>query len=298
MYYRGASAAILVYDITDASTFQDVRIWVEELKRNHHTSPADDDPPLIIYVVGAKTDLGATKRQISLQDARQSLHDWFPPPPKPPPNPPSKISSSASSTYGRVTGLAYIRPRFTSLTTSPLPVSNPEPQPPSAALSRAKSARVAPVGKRLNGDAASPGDWRRHAAGARERRWSDAMMWDDAMREEGSGTLRSNGIHTTEDADSEEEEEPWALEKGMELFEVSAKDNEGVQNLFAHLISNIIRRRDYIEGEMAARDRNSVMLASPAPTWGGISDGSDGTRTNPDINDVARKNGGWSCCAS
>ncbi|KAG8729272.1 hypothetical protein FRC12_021101 [Ceratobasidium sp. 428] len=29
MYYRGASAAILVYDITNASSFDDVKIWID-----------------------------------------------------------------------------------------------------------------------------------------------------------------------------------------------------------------------------------------------------------------------------
>jgi hypothetical protein len=29
MYYRGANAALLLYDITNASTFDDVRGWLE-----------------------------------------------------------------------------------------------------------------------------------------------------------------------------------------------------------------------------------------------------------------------------
>jgi GTPase SAR1 family protein len=29
MYYRGASAAILVYDITSASSFDDVKVWID-----------------------------------------------------------------------------------------------------------------------------------------------------------------------------------------------------------------------------------------------------------------------------
>ncbi len=29
MYYRGANAALLLYDITNADTFEDVRGWLE-----------------------------------------------------------------------------------------------------------------------------------------------------------------------------------------------------------------------------------------------------------------------------
>lgn len=29
MYYRGANAALLLYDITNAATFEDVRGWLE-----------------------------------------------------------------------------------------------------------------------------------------------------------------------------------------------------------------------------------------------------------------------------
>lgn len=30
-YYKSAAAAILVYDISDRSTFQDIRMWMQEI---------------------------------------------------------------------------------------------------------------------------------------------------------------------------------------------------------------------------------------------------------------------------
>lgn len=33
MYYRGAQAAIVVYDITNADTFERAKAWVKELQR-------------------------------------------------------------------------------------------------------------------------------------------------------------------------------------------------------------------------------------------------------------------------
>jgi len=50
MYYRGAAAAILVYDITKPSSFTSLQEWVCELKNN----AAKD---LVLAVCGNKSDL-------------------------------------------------------------------------------------------------------------------------------------------------------------------------------------------------------------------------------------------------
>ena len=50
MYYRGAAAAILVYDITKPSSFTALQEWVVELKNN---TPKD----LVLAVCGNKSDL-------------------------------------------------------------------------------------------------------------------------------------------------------------------------------------------------------------------------------------------------
>lgn len=34
MYYRGARAAILCYDVTDKSSFEKIRYWIGELQEN------------------------------------------------------------------------------------------------------------------------------------------------------------------------------------------------------------------------------------------------------------------------
>merc|ERR1712023_586185 len=62
-YYRGAVGALLVYDITKASTFESVKtMWLDELKQN-----ADDN--IIIMLVGNKKDLGHI-REVSTDDGR------------------------------------------------------------------------------------------------------------------------------------------------------------------------------------------------------------------------------------
>lgn len=50
MYYRGAAAAIVVYDITRANTFKTLKSWVEELKSQ---GPQD----IAIAIAGNKADL-------------------------------------------------------------------------------------------------------------------------------------------------------------------------------------------------------------------------------------------------
>jgi small GTP-binding protein len=53
MYYRGAAAAIVVYDITDPDSFAGAKSWVKELQRR-------GDPNVIIALAGNKADLEGT----------------------------------------------------------------------------------------------------------------------------------------------------------------------------------------------------------------------------------------------
>jgi GTPase SAR1 family protein len=62
MYYRGAQAAIVVYDITNADTFSRAKVWVKELQRQAA-------PNIVIALAGNKADLAA-KRQVEIVDAQ------------------------------------------------------------------------------------------------------------------------------------------------------------------------------------------------------------------------------------
>lgn len=68
MYYRGASAAVVVYDITHAASFQRAKKWIVELKQNVTNSN------LIIALVGNKADL-VEERTIEEQDARDYANE-------------------------------------------------------------------------------------------------------------------------------------------------------------------------------------------------------------------------------
>jgi len=62
MYYRGAQAAIVVYDITNYDSFDRAKKWVKELQRQ-------GNPNIVIALAGNKVDL-ASKRKIEIEDAQ------------------------------------------------------------------------------------------------------------------------------------------------------------------------------------------------------------------------------------
>ncbi|EPY31614.1 Rab family, other [Strigomonas culicis] len=65
-YYRGASGALLVYDVTRRETFEHLQSWLEDARANTNTT-------LMIMLIGNKSDLDS-KRQVSKEDG-QSFAD-------------------------------------------------------------------------------------------------------------------------------------------------------------------------------------------------------------------------------
>ncbi|KAF7059377.1 hypothetical protein CFC21_066290 [Triticum aestivum] len=64
-YYRGAAAALLVYDITRRETFNHVASWLEEMREQ-----ADGNNNITIMLVGNKSDLGQ-RRAVSTEEGEQ-----------------------------------------------------------------------------------------------------------------------------------------------------------------------------------------------------------------------------------
>ncbi|KAG1348071.1 ras-related protein Rab5A [Cocos nucifera] len=62
MYYRGAAAAVIVYDITNSATFIRAKKWVQELQ-------AQGNPSTIMALAGNKADL-LEARQVSAEEAQ------------------------------------------------------------------------------------------------------------------------------------------------------------------------------------------------------------------------------------
>lgn len=63
MYYRGAQAALIVYDITSKDSFTNAQKWVRELQRQANAN-------IVIALVGNKLDL-ASKRAVENSEAKE-----------------------------------------------------------------------------------------------------------------------------------------------------------------------------------------------------------------------------------
>ncbi|CAM8942522.1 unnamed protein product [Rhodiola kirilowii] len=63
MYYRGAAAAVVVYDITSMESFVRAKKWVLELQRQ-------GNPKMVMFLVANKADL-QDKRKVSAEEGEQ-----------------------------------------------------------------------------------------------------------------------------------------------------------------------------------------------------------------------------------
>ena len=67
MYYRGAMAAVIVYDITQEDSFKGAKTWINEIK----TKGRKD---CVIVLVGNKSDL-EDKRKVNKQTVYEYVHN-------------------------------------------------------------------------------------------------------------------------------------------------------------------------------------------------------------------------------
>lgn len=64
MYYRGANAALLVFDLTNYTSFQDIKTWITELQRTVVEQ-------MVLTLVGNKCDL--PERAVSKEEVSGSF---------------------------------------------------------------------------------------------------------------------------------------------------------------------------------------------------------------------------------
>ena len=60
MYYRGAQAAVVVFDLTNHESFEGAKSWVKELQRR-------GDPSMIVALAGNKVRMAVGQRQLFLR---------------------------------------------------------------------------------------------------------------------------------------------------------------------------------------------------------------------------------------
>jgi Ras-related protein Rab-39B len=62
-YYRNTAAALIVYDVTDRQSFDNVKTWLEEIRNNSRSGPLT-----VIFIIGSKCDL---VRKVSFNQVEQ-----------------------------------------------------------------------------------------------------------------------------------------------------------------------------------------------------------------------------------
>eukprot|EP01127_Copromyxa_protea_P003271 TRINITY_DN1310_c0_g1_i3.p1 TRINITY_DN1310_c0_g1~~TRINITY_DN1310_c0_g1_i3.p1 ORF type:complete len:116 (-),score=15.37 TRINITY_DN1310_c0_g1_i3:213-560(-) len=67
MYYRGAQAAILVFDVTNIESFENAQSWIEELKQS-----TEED--LVLVIAANKADLPKAKWVITVEDIQRLVN--------------------------------------------------------------------------------------------------------------------------------------------------------------------------------------------------------------------------------
>ena len=67
-YYKGSKGALVVYDITQKKTFENIEKWVNDLK-------AAGDPKITIILIGNKNDLD-NKRQVSKDQGEEKARSF------------------------------------------------------------------------------------------------------------------------------------------------------------------------------------------------------------------------------
>ena len=202
-------------------------------------------PDLIICIVGTKADLNTGER-VTSATARLSIQRWFPPPKPPTPPPPPTPST-----------LSYIRPRFTSFTsmTSPSPSSSKSSPPDSKSAIDQRSLFQNSTSKKHNVPATQAvGRPRTRSAGP--TMLTKINTTNNGLNGSPDGTpnssrfgYRNSWNENAADTDSTpnedeltgDEDESCGLPRGMELFEVSAKDGSGKEiTPSSHLLEVLI----------------------------------------------------------
>ena len=65
MYYRGADAALICYDVGNAKTFQSVYFWIKEMEKNN-----DNERENIVMAMAAnKCDIDDALKQVPMSTA-------------------------------------------------------------------------------------------------------------------------------------------------------------------------------------------------------------------------------------
>jgi small GTP-binding protein len=68
-YYKGANGIILIYDVTNMQTYENVKNWISQIKE-------EANPNVIIYLVGNKIDVPDDQRLVKEEDGQKIANEF------------------------------------------------------------------------------------------------------------------------------------------------------------------------------------------------------------------------------
>ena len=68
-YYKGANGIILIYDVTDVQTFQNVKNWINQIKE-------EANPDVLVYLVGNKIDVQEEEKVVKTEEGQKMAEEY------------------------------------------------------------------------------------------------------------------------------------------------------------------------------------------------------------------------------
>ena len=72
LYFRDADAAIICYDIGEASSFNSVTYWAQQMEKNCNRGPDN----YVLALAGNKCDIEDSKKQINMKQASEVATEY------------------------------------------------------------------------------------------------------------------------------------------------------------------------------------------------------------------------------
>ena len=68
-YYKGANGIILIYDVTNLQTYENVKNWITQIRE-------ETNPNVVIYLAGNKIDIPAEERVVKTEEGKEIADEY------------------------------------------------------------------------------------------------------------------------------------------------------------------------------------------------------------------------------
>ena len=68
-YYKGANGIILIYDVTNLQTYENVKNWITQIRE-------ETNPNVVIYLAGNKIDIPQEERAVKTEEGKEIANEY------------------------------------------------------------------------------------------------------------------------------------------------------------------------------------------------------------------------------